>query len=153
MKRRLVVVTNAVVLALLIGSSAARGCSVHKRGNQKAASLCRDRNLLALVALSTQKYNIAICKDGLEVTYYYAGQSKQNKNQTIFLPIAERNNPHDPESPANPWLLKAHNQQYTYQVAEFNPLNASEAYLSFSIFENGKRIYHCVTDNFYRKHD
>jgi hypothetical protein len=104
--------------------------------------LCENKG--TMLAFITPEYNVAICK-AYEDEYYYISQNKQDYSQ-IFLPITERNNPYDG---ANPWLLKAHNGEFTYQVAEFNPLSA-DSYVSISIFRNGNRIYHRnrISDNY-----
>jgi hypothetical protein len=101
--------------------------------------LCKNRNLTTMIALSTAEYNTAICKE-LGDAYHYVSQNKRNLSQ-IFLPIVQKNNPY---SGANPWLLKARQGAYTYQIAEFNPLRKN-SYVSTSIFRNGERIYHQVT--------
>jgi hypothetical protein len=97
-----------------------------------------------MIAFSTREYIVAICKDGSNSDYYYVGQDKQGTEQTIFLKVYERNNPY---RGANPWLLKARNGEYTYQIAEFNPLSGN-GYVSISVFKNGSRIYHEVTDTY-----
>jgi hypothetical protein len=108
------------------------------------SSLCKSRDLITMIAFSTREYNVAICKDGSNSDYYYIGQDKQDTEQTIFLKVYERNNPY---TGANPWLLKARNGEYTYQIAEFNPLSGN-GYVSISVFKNGRRIYHEVTDTY-----
>lgn len=106
--------------------------------------LCRNKNLITMIAFSTNEYNIAICKE-FGNAYHYIGQDRRN-NAQISLPITERNNPY---AGANPWLLKARNREFTYQVAEFNPFDKN-TYVSISVFKNGNRIYHGMTDNFIR---
>ncbi|MEP0873012.1 hypothetical protein NDA01_24800 [Trichocoleus desertorum AS-A10] len=103
--------------------------------------LCKNKNLITAIAFSTSKYNIAICKEFGDA-YHYIGQDKRS-NAQVFLPIEERNNRYR----ANPWLLKARNGKFTYQVAEFNP-RRKNAYISISVFENGNRIYHDMANNF-----
>ena len=108
------------------------------------SSLCKSRDLFTLIAFSTREYNVAICKGESDSEYYYVGQDKQDIEQTIFLKVYERNNPY---TGANPWLLKARDGEYTYQIAEFNPLSIN-GYVSISVFKNGSRIYHEVTDTY-----
>jgi hypothetical protein len=103
--------------------------------------LCNNKDLYTVIAFSTTEYNIAICKEFGDA-YHYIGQDRKN-NRQIFLPITEKNNPH---SGANPFLLKARNGEYTYQVAEFNWGEATGGYVSISVFQNGKRIYQRTTD-------
>jgi len=110
------------------------------------SSLCKNRNLVTMIAFNTREYDVAICKDWRNSDYYYVGQNKQDIEQKIFLKVYEKNNPY---RGANPWLLKARNGEYTYQVAEFNPLSGN-SYVSISIFKNGSRIYHEVTDTYIR---
>ena len=104
--------------------------------------LCENKGLFTMIALSTESHNVAICKEFGDA-YHYIGQSKQD-NAQIFLPIREINNPY---TGANPRLLKARNGEFTYQVAEFNPFNEG-SYVSVSVFENGHRIYHHITDTY-----
>jgi hypothetical protein len=103
--------------------------------------LCKNKNLLTAIAFSTSKYNIAICKEFGDA-YHYIGQNKRS-NAQVFLPIKERNSRHR----ENPWLLKARNGEFTYQVAEFNPFRKN-AYVSISVFKNGNRIYHDIANKF-----
>jgi|GEM_PF-7049344 len=107
--------------------------------------LCQNKNSLTMLGFSTREYNIAICKRNINNSsyYYYIGQNRKNNTQ-IFLPVIENNNPHNG---ANPWLLKASNGEFTYQVAHFNPLSENGS-VSISIFKNGRRIYHRITKNF-----
>lgn len=112
---------------------------------QPAWNLCNQRDLVTMIALTTAEYYVAICKDGSNSDYYYAGQRRTNSSQNIFLPVVDKNNPY---MGANPWLLKARSGTYTYQVAEFNPLS-NNAYVSISVFENGNRIYHRITDSYF----
>lgn len=103
--------------------------------------LCNNRNLFTMLAFSTEKFNIAICKhtDG---AYYYVGQNKRN-NDKIFLPISEVNNPYIDTH----WLLKAVNGQYTYQVFEVNAIDR-DSYVTISVFQNGRRIYYRKVDTY-----
>lgn len=116
--------------------------NVLARPVQGESILCKNKNRITMIAFSTSDYNIAICKDFGDA-YYYTGQHRRNNTQT-FLPITEINNPY---TGANPWLLKAHNGEFTYQVAEFNPLS-NGSYVSISVFRNGNRIYHRITDKY-----
>jgi hypothetical protein len=106
--------------------------------------LCQNKNSLTMLGFSTREYNIGICKKNINDSsyYYYIGQNRNNKTQ-IFLPVTEQNNPYT----ENPWLLKASNGEFTYQVAHFNPLGTNQS-VSISIFKNGRRIYHRITKNF-----
>jgi hypothetical protein len=103
----------------------------------RSSFLCDQKNLFTMIVFSTEEYNIAICKNGDNSDYFYAGQNKKTNAQT-FLLVNDKN---DPYSGANPWVLKAVKGEYTYQVAEFNPLTVN-GYVFISIFKNGKKIYH-----------
>lgn len=109
------------------------------------SALCKNRNLITMIAVSTENDNIAICKEFGDA-YHYVSQSKRDKTQRLFLPIVERNNPY---SGANPWLLKARNGSYTHQVAEFNPLS-KRSYVSVSVFKNGQRIQQDIIRSYVR---
>jgi hypothetical protein len=113
---------------------------VSAQPDSRESALCANQDLITILAFSTEEYNVAICKE-FESQYYYAGQEIGTNNK-IFLPISEINNPHEG---ANPWLIKAKNGQFTYQIAEFNPLE-DQSYVSLSVFKNGNRIYHSITD-------
>ena len=106
--------------------------------------LCSERDLITLLGFATEEFHIAICKN-FNTDYYYVGQSRQDSNQEVVLPVSERNNPFMDD----PWILKARDGQYTYQVAEFNPLQVN-GYVSISVFRNGERIYHRITDSYIR---
>lgn len=129
-----------VLISLLLGRETALAKTV-----SGDSALCKNRNLITMLAVSTQDDNIAICKEFGDA-YHYVSQSKRDKTQRLFLPIVERNNPY---SGANPWLLKARKGSYTYQVAEFNPLS-KRSYVSISIFKNGQRIQHQVIRSYIR---
>ncbi|MBD1859989.1 MULTISPECIES: hypothetical protein [Leptolyngbya] len=129
-----------VLISVLLG----RETAVAKTVTGDSA-LCKNRNLITMIAVSAEDHDIAICKEFGDA-YHYVSQSKQDKTQKLFLPIVERNNPY---RGANPWLLKARNGSYTYQVAEFNPLS-KRSYVSASIFKNGQRIYYQVIRSYIR---
>lgn len=110
----------------------------------KESVLCVKRNLITMIAFRTKEYNVAICKEFGDA-YHFIAQEVKTNNQ-IFLPIIEKNNPY---TGSNPWLLKARNGQFTYQILEFNPLS-NGSYVSLTIFKNGNRTYYHTTNTYIR---
>lgn len=102
--------------------------------------LCEGKQMHTMVAFSTAQFDVAICKPHGD-SYVYIGQDRKTKSR-IDLPVTWRNNPHDG---GNPWVLKAKNGEYTYQVAHFNSLGEGNQSASLSVFKNGTRVYHQVS--------
>lgn len=105
----------------------------------KNSPLCSSATYhITMVGFSTSQFDVAICKatDG-EDGYQYVGQDRKTKAK-IALPVTWMNNPHAGD---NPWVVKAKKGEYTYQIAQFNPLGDHQS-ASLSVFKNGARIYH-----------
>lgn len=65
---------------------------IQAEGIEGESVLCRQRNLVTTVALSTKKYGAAICFNNSSNSGYYVGQTK-NTNGSIFLPLLEQYEP------------------------------------------------------------
>lgn len=115
--------------------------NVYAKEIEKNSPLCNDPFIYTMVGFSTPEFDVAICKasDG-DKGYQYVGQDRKTKAK-IVLPVTWNNN----GNLENPWILKAKNGEYTYQVAEFNPISGNK-YASLSVFKNGARIYQQIVN-------
>lgn len=148
MLKRIAVVT-LVISNLLLSSFPSQA-----EGVQGDSILCKQRNLLTSVALSTRKYTAAICFENDSSRGYYIGQSKST-NDRIFLPLVYQDNPSIGEN--LPYKLenggltyKAANGQYAYQVflkGNSDGCGTGE-WVSLTVFKNGSKLYHQKVNKF-----
>lgn len=145
------------VIALVTANLLALTLPIQAEGIEGESNLCKQRNLVTTVALSTKKYGAAICFDNSSNSGYYVGQSK-NTNDRIFLPLLEQ---YEPQMGTVPFKLenggltyKAINGPYTYQIfLKANQTCGTGEWASLTVFKNGSKLYHQKVNKFLSSSD
>jgi type IV secretory pathway VirB9-like protein len=120
---------------LMLVPSSAKTEIVH--GN---SILCSNQGWDTEIALSTDRFNVAICHDNNYYRennngFHYIGQNKRTNEKVILSATSVDINAY----PNTDQLFRAVNGSYTYQVYLKCDL---DEWATISVFHNGEKIYH-----------
>lgn len=134
-------------ITLTVASLLVPSFPVRAEGVEGESVLCRQRGWYTIVALSTKKYNVAVCFDETSKDGYYIGQSKLD-NANILLPLVPQYESYTGQTypyrrDNEGFTYKAVNGPYTYQVfVKPNNICGIDKWASLTVFKNGSKIYY-----------